>query len=141
MSEQTPEPIEVVGVAKDRVGQPVNDGTAGSGLYSVPLQLSRSPSSTWARFFVQCWDRPPSFSTMHRPGIASVSGGMIVLDGTTIDEVEQYHLGTIKACIQQANDAEILYVEAERQKRERAEAERKDHQAHVDEVADRLKFD
>ena len=28
---------------------------------------------------------------MHRPGIASVSGDRIILDGTTVEELERYH--------------------------------------------------
>jgi len=31
-------------------------------------------------------DNPPQFSTMHRPGIAKVTGNRIVLDGTTVEE-------------------------------------------------------
>lgn len=133
--------IHVTGVVKDRVGEPRNDGSRGSGLYSVPLQLSRKPSHDWAGFFERAWNNPPSFTTMHRPGIASVVGDTIVLNGTTIDEVETYHLTTVKLCIGQATHSEAEYQEAERQRAGRADAERKEHQAHVDDVADRIRFD
>lgn len=59
------DPIEVVGVVKEGVGKPRDDGTRGSGLYRVPLRLSRRPSETWARLFRETWDRPPQYTTMH----------------------------------------------------------------------------
>lgn len=141
VSEAAFEPIRVTGIVKERVGRARNDGTPGSGLYEVPLQLSRTPSSTWSEFFRECWNHPPSFTTMHRPGIARVAGDTVVLDGTTIDEVEKYHLDTVKLCVARANDVEIARVERARRRAEQDEAERQVHDAHVDEVADRLKFD
>ena len=51
-----------------------NDGTRGRALYRVPFQLSRWPYPVWAQNFVQTWNRPPSLSTMHRPGIARIEG-------------------------------------------------------------------
>ena len=86
------EPIRILGVIAAEVGVPRNDGTAGSGLYKVPFQLSRKPLELWANLFVDAWDRPSKFTSMHRPGIARVEGDRIVLDGTTIEEVEKYHL-------------------------------------------------
>lgn len=53
---------------------------------------------------VQNWNLPPSFSTMRRPGIASVVGGCFILDGTTIDEVEKYHLSTVEAALRVTNE-------------------------------------
>lgn len=43
------------------------------------------------------------FATMHRGNIASVRGNRIILDGTTIEEVRDYHLKTLKLVIQEAN--------------------------------------
>lgn len=45
------EPIKIKGVVKEDVGRPRNDGTPGSGLYEVPLQLSDLPSHRWAELF------------------------------------------------------------------------------------------
>lgn len=84
-------PMRIVGVDRGGISQPRDDGTRGSALYSVPLLLSRVPDAEWAVLFVRNWDRPPSFTTMHRPGIARVVGDRVVLDGTTVEEVAQYH--------------------------------------------------
>ncbi|MGH7949443.1 MAG: toll/interleukin-1 receptor domain-containing protein, partial [Candidatus Binataceae bacterium] len=88
--------IKIVGVIVDEVGQPRNDGSRGSALYTVPFRLSATPSREWAIVFIDAWNSPPRFTTMHRPGIARVEGARVVLDGTTIDEVEQYHLETLR---------------------------------------------
>ena len=53
-----------------RVGEPRNDGTAGSSLYAFPIQLSRRVSPEEGRVLEELWDRPPSFTTMHHAGIA-----------------------------------------------------------------------
>ncbi len=37
---------------------------------------------------------------MHRPGIASVVDDEILLNGTTIEEVREYHRETLKLCIE-----------------------------------------
>jgi hypothetical protein len=58
-------PIRIKGIILEEIGTPRNDGTKGSALYTVPFRLSRRPSSEWAQHFVQTWDYPPSFTTMH----------------------------------------------------------------------------
>lgn len=47
------EPVEIVGVIAEEVGEPRNDGTPGSAVYEVPVRLSRRPSDAWARLFVE----------------------------------------------------------------------------------------
>jgi hypothetical protein len=135
------EPIKLVGIAKEGVGKPRDDGTRGSALYAVPLRLSRRPPADWATLFVHNWDRPPSFSTMHRPGICRVSGDTAILDGTTMEELEKYHLKTLKLALQVTNERyeQHLRSEFERKKRER-EAEDL-HRREVEDIASRLKFD
>ena len=133
--------IRIIGIVKEGVGRPRNDRTAGSALYRVPLRLSRSPSPEWSKLFVRCWNHPPSFTSMHRPGIARVSGDTIVLDGTTMDELERYHATTLRLCVDQANEQEAAHLQRVQQARERDEAERRGHEQQVDEIADRLKFD
>ncbi len=58
---------------------------------------------------------------MHRPGIASVQGDRIVLDGTTIDELERYHLKTLKLVVRQLNERTGQYVRTERERVEAAQ--------------------
>jgi hypothetical protein len=102
------------GIAKEEVGRPRNDGTRGSGLYLVPIRLSRTPSREWSRFLIDCWNHPPSFTSMHRPGIASVHSNTIVLDGTTVEEMEKYHAATLRLCVDKANENEAARLERER---------------------------
>ncbi len=133
--------IRIIGVDSDGVGKPRKDGTRGSALYRVPLKLSKTPSAEWAELFKQTWDHPPRYTTMHRPGIASVEGNTIVLDGTDMEEIERYHADTLRLVIPKVNQlvGEIeaeKKAEAERKKREAAE-----HAEKVDEVAARLSFE
>ncbi|WP_196805106.1 toll/interleukin-1 receptor domain-containing protein [Mycobacterium sp. UM_WGJ] len=134
-------PVTIAGVDAQRVGKPRNDGTRGSALYTVPFTLSTAPDGAWCELFVQHWNQPPRFTTMHRPGNASVSGDRIILTGTTMDEVEKYHVETLRLVIETTNRDRLAL--AQRQERERqAEIARSDeHQKSVDEIAQRLKFD
>ena len=117
------------------------DGSRGSALYAVPFRLSATPDRTWAQLFVRNWDRPPRFTTMHRPGIARVVGDRVVLDGTTLEEIEKTHRPTLKLALEETNRqyTEIL----ERAARERAhQREREEaHRRGVEERAKRLKVD
>ena len=97
------EPIYILGVITDQVTIPTMDGTPGCALYKIPFRLSRKPSSSWSEFFLQSWNMPPSFTSMHRPGIASVYKDEIILDGTTIEEVKDYHRATLILCVEEAN--------------------------------------
>ncbi|HYZ79535.1 MAG TPA: toll/interleukin-1 receptor domain-containing protein [Gaiellaceae bacterium] len=135
------EPIRITGIVEEGVGQPRNDGSAGSALYRIPLRLSRRPHPLWARRFVETWNHPPRWTTMHRPGIASVSGDTIILDGTTMEELERYHVETLRYVLEKVNE-EI----AEHERRLRAQGERqvearRQHEATVREISGRLKFD
>jgi TIR domain len=135
------EPVRIVGVIADEVGEPRNDGTPGSALYAVPFRLSRRVSHDWAQVFEQVWNRPPRFTTMHRPGIARVSGDRIVLDGTTIEEVQRYHRDTLVLCVQETNriiaEHEQKVRIAEEDQRRRSE----EHGARVRDLSGKIKFD
>ncbi len=82
---------------------PLNDGSKGSALYSISIELSSEPKPEWIKAFLKTWDNPPSFTTRHRPGIADVVDDEIWLDGTTLEEAEKYHRKTIDKCIEKAN--------------------------------------
>jgi hypothetical protein len=130
-----------VGVIADEVGEPRNDGTRGSALYAVPFRLSKRVSYDWAQVFEQVWNRPPRFTSMHRSGIASVSGDRIVLDGTTIEEVQRYHRDTLVLCVQETNriiaEHEHKVRMAEEDRRRRSE----EHSARVRNLSGKIKFD
>ena len=140
-STRTSEPIRILGVLVDEVTTPRNDGARGSALYQIPFQLSRSPSRLWCDLFVDAWNHPPRFTTMHRPGIAKVEGDRIVLNGTSIEEVERTHRDTLILAVNEANrkleeaDAKALDREArERQRREQ-------HDRTLRDTAKRITFD
>ena len=135
------EPIKIKGVIIDQIGVPRGDGTRGSALYRVPFLLSRRPPSEWAQMFVQCWDHPPSFTSMHRPGIATVEGDVVVLDGTTVEEVNQHHRDTLILAAEETNRKYIEYLKLVEQQTEREEKRVADHKRTTGEIAGQIDFD
>jgi hypothetical protein len=134
------EPIEIVGVDKPNVGVPRDDGTRGSGLYRVPVKLSRRPPREWAADLPKAWDRPPRFTTMHRPGIASVNDDCVILDGTTIEEVRDYHAQTLTLIVAQLNEAQGRYEAKARADEQRTAERRSAHEDNVRSVVNDIRF-
>lgn len=128
------EVLELVEVVVDEIGVPTGDGTAGSALYLVPIRLNRKPSPEETLWILSVWDRPPSFSNMHRPGILRVRSDLLLLDGTTIEEVERYHVPTLKGVLDDVNAraATLAFKQAQ------AAADEVRHKAHVAEAARRI---
>ncbi len=124
--------IRIEGVIADEVTTPKMDGTRGSALYRVPFRLSRHPDWEWAERFVENWNHPSSYTSMHRPGIASVVGDTVVLDGTTLDEAKLYHRNTLKLALAETNRQ---YNELQSQRKAAEERERAREEAHRQEVA------
>jgi hypothetical protein len=139
-AEEVFEPIRIAGVIVDEIGTPRNDGTRGSALYAVPFRFSRQPPADWARLFVQAWDNPTRFTSMHRPGIASVHGDKVVLNGTTVDEVEKYHRDTLILAAEEANKGYTELRARHRAQEERERAHVDAHKKDVEDAAKRLKF-
>jgi hypothetical protein len=135
------EPIRITGVVVDEVGMPRNDGTRGSALYRVPFRLSRRPPSEWARFFIKAFDHPSSATAMHRPGSASVSSDRVVLDGTTVEEVEHVHRATLLLAIEEANRHYLEFLARKHQEEERQLRLREEHRQAVEDAAKRIKFE
>jgi hypothetical protein len=78
---------------------------------------------------------------MHRSGIARVEGDRVILDGTTIEEVEKYHRDTLTLVLKHVNE-KISRLEEDRKRRSQAqEKELLQHKDNVQDVAKRLKFD
>jgi hypothetical protein len=141
ISEEAFEPIRIAGIVEEGVGRPRNDGSPGSALYRIPLRLSRRPSPVWARHFVETWNHPPRFTTMHRPGIASVSGDSIILAGTTMEELERYHVETLRHVLAKVNADVASHERQERMRAEREAEAKRQHDESVKEITGRLKFD
>ena len=135
------EPIRITGIVEKDVTRPRNDGTRGSALYNVPLQLSRRPPAEWAEYFVHAWDHPSSWSSMHRPGICRVSGDRIWLEGTTLEEIESTHKETLQLALNETNRKYSEYAAAAQAESERRSREGEAHKEHVRETAKRIKFE
>jgi hypothetical protein len=133
--------ITIIGIDETGVTEPRNDGTQGSGLYTVPLILSRTPSSEWGRFFVGAWDRPESFTTMHRSGIASVRGNKIFLVGTTLEEIMEVHMPVLKAAVKRANSQERGRLDSDKQEKQSQREKETEFRNHVREMIEKIKFD
>lgn len=135
------ESIRIEGLLVDEIGTPRGDRTPGSALYDVPFKLSRRPTHEWVDLFIEAWNRPSSFTSMHRPGIASIRGDRILLDGTTVDEVAQYHRDTLVQAVQRANSqyAELVRRREAAEARERERLEQ--HRKSVANAAKKVKFD
>lgn len=132
--------IKIKGILIDEVGEPLNDGTPGSALYKVPFELTKRPDSLWADLFKHTWDRPPSWSNMHRPGIGYVSGNKIVLNGTTIEEVKAVHRETLKLVVETVNKTYLEIMQKEKLRKEREEQDRKQHRDNIRNIANDIEF-
>jgi preprotein translocase subunit YajC len=78
---------------------------------------------------------------MHRPGIASVSGDRVYLNGTTMGEVLSTHRDTLVLALGVAN-REVEAWEREKFEREQEQERRnQEHERQVREAADKIKFD
>lgn len=134
------EPIHILGIITDEVTVPKMDGSRGCALYKIPFKLSKSPSHLWKEIFVATWNMPLRFTTMHRPGIASVYGNKIILDGTTMEEVRDYHRETLLLCVEEANKKEAQIIREQQLKKAREEQRKKQHYDNVNNIADTIKF-
>lgn len=135
------EEIKIKGILIDEVTQPLNDGTRGSALYKIPFELNKRPDYEWIDLFINAWNRPPRFTSMHRPGIASVFGNKIILDGTDIEEVEKYHKDTLKLAVEVANNTLKEIKIKKRQKEEFERQKTKEYKNKLDDISKRINFD
>jgi hypothetical protein len=134
------EPIQITGIIADQVGTPRNDNIVGSALYKIPFRLTQQPPHEWAEMFVENWDHPPQFTPMHRPGIASVNVDTVVLDGTTIEEVKDYHRDTLVLVIQETNRQYKEFIERKQQAMEREQQQLRMHKQKIDDISKQIKF-
>lgn len=134
------EDIKIIGIISNEVTLPRNDGTRGSALYSIPFRLSSKPTRIWSELFLKNWDYPPRFTSMHRPGIARVASDKIILDGTTIEEVKQYHRDTLILCVEKTNEEEKQITKREEQLKRKKQEERENHYRNIDDISKDIKF-
>jgi len=134
------EDIFIEGIIVDDVTLPKNDGTRGSALYSVPFRLSKMPSGLWESFFLEAWRHPQEFTTMHRSSIASVYGRKIILNGTTLEEIDKYHKKTLISAVRKANDDEKREIQKDKLIRIQREKEKREYEEHIKVTAAKIKF-
>jgi hypothetical protein len=133
--------VKIVAIDMQNTDTPRNDGTAGSALYAVSVKLNTGPPPVWGRLFVKNWDEPSGFSLMHRPGIARVVGDRIVLDGTTIEEVRDVHIETLKLVVEATNSQMTAYEDQERANQRAKVNELAAHRDNLRKVASDIRFD
>lgn len=63
------------------------------------------------------------------------------MNGTTIEEVERFHMDTLKLAVEEANKLEEEYARKSHQQSNALQQKREQHQKHVADVASRLKFE
>lgn len=134
------ETIHIQGIITDEVTIPKMDGTRGSALYKIPFRLTKRPSDLWCKLFVATWNKPPRFTSMHRPGIASVYGDKIILNGTTIEEVRDYHRETLILCVDEANRKEMKIIAQEKLRMQREEDRKSEHYTNINSIVDKIEF-
>lgn len=134
------EPIKILGIIADEVTVPKMVGTRGSALYKIPFRLSKQPSNLWKQLFLSTWQSPPRFSTMHRFGIASIYGDKIILDGTTIEEVRDYHRDTLLLCVDEANKREAAIIKEENIRQEKERNRKNQHYNNVNNIISDIDF-
>lgn len=134
------EEIKIKGILVDEVTNPKGDGTRGSALYAVPFELNRTPPFDWNDLFIRSWNNPPVFTSMHRPGIARVSGNKIILDGTTIDEVARYHRDTLVLAVEEANKKYKQLTETRNKQEELQRQKDEEHKKRIKDIGGQIKF-
>ena len=136
--------IKIVRLKKEKIKAPSNDGSPRSALYAIPFELSDTPPQERINLFINNWNNPPSYSSMHRPRIAEVYSNELILNGTTIEEYEKYHHKTLKLVLNKVNQEIKDYfnkINAEEEK-ERKEKILKQEELNkkLDDKVDKLDF-
>ena len=134
------EDVKILGILTNEVTVPKMDGTPGSALYTIPFKLNKRPSSIWNQLFVENWNSPPRYTTMHRPKIAIVRGNKIILNGTTIDEVQKYHRDTLILCVEESNKQEAQIKKQMEFEEKKKQKFMNDHYSTIEEISNDIKF-
>lgn len=134
------EEIKILGIITTEVTSPKLDGTVGSALYKIPFRLSKTPSKLWSDLFITNWNNPPIWTTMHRPNTASIEGDKIILNRTTIEEVQDVHRDTLLLCVEKSNKEEYQLLEEERRIKELKIKQEKKHIANINEKSKEIIF-
>jgi len=136
------EDIKIVRMVDEDVTPLRNDGTPRSDLCRVPFALSRRPPSKWAEIFPIKWDRSLKYALGKQwPGIASVQGDRVVLNGITLDDVNAYLRDLLVSAVAETNKEYRLWKQRQEQRRVKEQACDEEHKRRVSEISERIKFD
>jgi hypothetical protein len=130
------EPIRVTGIATEAIGDP--GGSPMDDSYDVPFRLSREASPRWEQEFLKAWDR---LSTRGQAVTASVGADQIILNATTIDDVERFYLSVLKRAVAEANRVTREEREKSQHLAEREEQKKQERRRHLMAVVERLNFE
>lgn len=136
MKTYSPVNIRIVEIDESKT-QPIPN----EALYKIFIELNQYPSIDWADLFIQCWNHPPQFTSMHKPSIASIQGKYIVLDGTTADEIQQYHKDTLKLVLAETNKNYNSMMEKETERLNKEEEQKNKNINEEKEKQKGIKFD
>lgn len=129
------ESVKLAGVIIEAMRSP--SGSSLDGPYDIPFQLSRVTSPEWEQEFLKAWD---GLTSKGQTVMASVGADRIILNSTTIDNVERVHLDTLKRAVAEANRATREAQEKLRRRAELEEQKKREHLRHVQTVVERLNF-
>jgi hypothetical protein len=129
------EPIRITGIITDHITDP----PPGSTRYEIPLRLSRPPEPRWVKYLLRAWDdqsHPPA----HRAGM-EVGSDRIILDSTTIEDLEQFHVKMLKLALDEANQLASEDYGKLQSTLSAEQIKQRQHREHVNALAQRLRFD
>jgi hypothetical protein len=129
------EPIRITGIAVESMRDP--SGPSPDDPYDVPFRLSREASPQWEQEFLKAWDK---LSTRGQAVTASVGADQIILNATTIDDVERFYLVALKLAVAEANRATLEKWEKSQHLAELEKQKKQERRRHVMTVVERLNF-
>ena len=129
------EPIRVTGIAVEAMRDTSRQSVDGP--YDIPFRLSREASPQWEQEFLKAWDK---LSTKSQAVTASVGADQIILNATTIDDVERFYLGALKLAVAEANRAILEEQEKLRHRAELEAQKKQERRHHLMAVIERLNF-
>jgi hypothetical protein len=130
--------INIIGIDHSKIASIPN-----TPLFKIYVELNQAPPSKWGEMFEAHWHRPRQWTSMHRHSIASVTGKYILLNGTTIEEIDKYHKATLKICVEDANKSYNAFIENELREKQQIEFNKKKQDEAIElekEKAKKIKF-
>lgn len=133
------EPLRMLNVITDDVGKPGDLGS-GTDRYRVPIRLSRRATEHEADLITKSWNDLAVAASGDGTSPVSVTGDILLLERTTIEELRDAHAATLRQILQDTDRAVADLRARIEQRRITAEQQAQDHRRHVAEVAASITF-